>query len=484
VIDQQIGDVRHLVYHLYPAKREGGAVWRRRLADLRPRLPLFNGRRVLAIVTDRTTSPTSEVIDAIRGLFDETLWLRNLPCRREGVSLIQLYGAIEKYSGPADVTLHAHAKGISSESWATGARLWVDALHETCLDYWPVVRDLLRRFPVVGPFKRAWTDWKQAGFRSKSTWHYSGAWRWFRNSEMFRRAWRHVEPFYCGSESHPSLVFVEPEAGNICCPITDRGQALYTREYWDATASAQLAAFRAANQHSRQDPYLMTCVLTSHRKPQRVHDAIRSVQAQTTPDWQLLIVDSGDLVEELSVYESDPRILVVNIAETEEHRKRWGMQAWTINWTRDQGHVRGNLVMHLCDDDVYHPDAFARMISVAREHPTQNAWCGTATRYTVLADGTTVRGGMMPNYRLDTPLDCMVDGMQVCVRSEYNAPWNDQKAVAWHADGRWIEAVRATTQIHPVPIDVGQHRHCPESAFTRTTSAGALQEHNRPRGRT
>ena len=469
-----IGRVRHLCYHIYPARLEGGDCWRRNVAALRERISLFNGRRVIGVAIGPHTDRMDAVERAFAGTGAELLEVRNAPSMRECTTLVKMYEKVSGFVGPEHVTLHGHAKGITSESWATGVRSWVESLYELCLDYWPRVEMMLQTFPIVGPYFREWTDWTVPGFVSNSTWHYSGAWRWFRNADMFSREWRYVEPFWCGSESHPSMVFGEKEAGNLFHKVLPRDRALYLKPYWDQVVTPELQRFRAEHEGYKQKPVQLTCILTSHNKPEYVRQAIRSILDQTYSNWQLLVMDSGVLYPELKDYASDPRITVAKTGESEHTREQVGIQAWAINECFRRGLVHGDLVAYLCDDDIYHPKAFQGFVDASRSQPKANAWCGRASRVEISSEGRRRKIGTLLTYPVGTELDCKVDGIQTCHRASIKCPWPEDKEVSWHADGMFLRGLRNLTEIHPLNLCVGEHRHTPLSTFTRSTPAGLV----------
>jgi len=466
----RVGDIRHLVFHVYPDNHNNGALWKRSIDELRKRISSFNGRRWLGVSTGPKTHTLADVELYCAGMGCRFLEVQNIPSLREGATLVPLYEQVSDCVAHGDVTFHGHSKGVTSEGWASGSRRWADALFESCLDYWPLIQSLLEKHPIVGPFKRYYTDWKTRSFTSKSTWHFSGAFRWFRNADMFERNWRHIEPFWCASESHPSMVFSADEAAGLICEIRDKGRALYDAPFWDRIAQPALNTFRTYHAAQKRSPLLLTCVLTSHRKLAYVEQAICSVINQTSPDWSLVVLDSGECVRDLAHYTRDARIRIVDTGEREEQRKATCMQSWAINEAFLRGMVTGDLVTYLCDDDLYEKNAFASFLKAAREHPEQHAWCGTAARVSVSADGTAKVLGVLGNYPMGTVLDCKVDGMQVCHRLGVRVPWPEGKADAWHADGMFLRLLAGKTPIHPVDVLVGWHRHTPVSTFTRSRS--------------
>ena len=111
-----IGRVRHLCYHLYPARLKGGDCWRRNVAALRERMNLFNGRKIIGVAIGPDTDRMEAVEEAFASTGAELLEVRNAPSMRECTTLVKMYQRVAEFNGPEHVTLHAHAKGITSES--------------------------------------------------------------------------------------------------------------------------------------------------------------------------------------------------------------------------------------------------------------------------------------------------------------------------------------------------------------------------------
>ncbi len=458
---QAAGEIRHLLYHIYPK----GPVWRWNVEKLKRRLSLFNGRRVIGVAVGDGSEPASAVRKALTGYGCEFIETANVVDRREGSTYHALHERVAEFTGPEHVTLYAHAKGVTSENWGVGVRRWTEALYETCMDHWPAVRRLLRDHPIAGPFKRLGYCFarEKNGFQSRSDWHYSGSWRWFRNKDLFSRNWRELEPFWCCVESQPSLIFRLDEAANIACAVRTGGLALYTDDYWKEHAGPAMAQWREERLHDRQPPLLLTCLLISHQKPRWVHEAIQSVLTQTSADWNLVIVDSGSLIEELRRYESDARVRIVESSDGPR------CQGWQTNEAVRRGWIVGDLVHCMTDDDKLDPDAFAAWLRAARFAPDQSAWFGQANRT------ETVPGGEVPLGVLDAApgarLNGRIDGIQVCCRRELfgRCPWPEEedRETRGHADGIYLDRLQAAGTVHRLDVKVGTHRHTPDSVFTQ-----------------
>jgi hypothetical protein len=202
--------LKNLLYHVAPFS--GNGVWQRNVAHLVKRIALFDGRRVVAVVTGAGLDPPGKVRAALAGHVHEFIELPNDPGfygRRETTTFLPLLERVCT-SDPGQVTWYGHAKGVTRPV-APGVSVhpWTRLLYETTLDYWPLAETLLGRFPVVGAFKKPGRHFEG----SQSAWHYSGSFLWFRNAELFARDWRRVDHAWWGTESYPGLHFRPEEAG-------------------------------------------------------------------------------------------------------------------------------------------------------------------------------------------------------------------------------------------------------------------------------
>lgn len=236
---------RNLVYHLYPFAAND--VWRWNLAQLRRRLDLFNGKRVIALALDQDTVSAATVKDCLTVDGIDWIELENDPRISESASWVKLWEAVQDEPG---CTFRAHAKGVTpwekeqqikitghhsnilgkktdryqaEVSWkrietlptrAEAVRYWSLMLYEALLDFWPLVEEHLERRPLCGILKQimkvlapTWlplTLWPE--------WQYLGSFWWVRNRDFFARDWRSVPPSYYGVELWPGFNFKSHEA--------------------------------------------------------------------------------------------------------------------------------------------------------------------------------------------------------------------------------------------------------------------------------
>lgn len=249
---------------------------------------------------------------------------------------------------------------------------------------------------------------------------------------------------------------------------------------------------------------IVTCILTSHRKKQFIHDAIGSVLQQSHPYWQLIIMDSGYLYNtgefDRHEYNSDIRITVATTGETvanidiEEHDRSSilsnpTMQGWSINECFRRGLVHGDLAVYLSDDDYFTTHTFETYVNRAIDCPNEHAWYGLADCYEVLNDGSEVKISELPSLPIgtiaglgtDISLDCKADGGQIChrIKTAY-VPWPEPSEIedAAHCDGLWMDALGKLVTIYPITTKVLRHRRTHLSTYTRPSNKSSSDDFN------
>lgn len=241
------GQVRHLLFHLWPSRSNDN--WRWHLEQLRQRQHLFNGRRICALMVDDPQSdappqaePASLVRELAGDLFDEVIELVNDPTRREVASFEPLFSRVQSLD-PSEVILYAQGKGAGRTAHKT-VRRWTEGLYRLYCDHWPLVQKLLRDKPLAGAFKKVGQCWKPE--ESLSTWHYSGSWFWVRSADLFaRKDWRRIDQFWGGIEPYPSLHFDAEDAATIFWEAPGPNVNLYELNYWDGVIQPALDAWLA-----------------------------------------------------------------------------------------------------------------------------------------------------------------------------------------------------------------------------------------------
>lgn len=214
---------RNLLYHVWPVR---GSTWRWNVEQLVRRIDLFNGQRVVGIVTDVRSEPAEAVQDALQGHGCEFVTLPN-DARGEALTfaaMLQRVASTERN----ELSFYAHAKGVKYEpSFPPAVRRWAEVQYAVTLDDWMSVKDQLQRSAMTGIFR------KHGRFRNHhelGEWHYSGTFFWMRHAHVFRRRWQDVPQFYGGVEAWPGTLFHRDETG---CLLLDQLRELpYQERFW------------------------------------------------------------------------------------------------------------------------------------------------------------------------------------------------------------------------------------------------------------
>jgi glycosyltransferase involved in cell wall biosynthesis len=105
------------------------------------------------------------------------------------------------------------------------------------------------------------------------------------------------------------------------------------------------------------DPRLkVSIIMPTYQRPHSIRSAIRSVQGQTYPHWELIVSDNhGD-----DYRFKDPRILVIDSR---------GVASAAYARNRAIPHATGDLVGFLDDDDELEPDYLESLVRVFQELP-------------------------------------------------------------------------------------------------------------------
>ena len=224
---------RHLMFHLWPV--HGTGVWQWHCDQLLANAELFNGRRIVSIVTDSQSDGAAAVQDRLKGFTDEFIILPNDPKLREVVTWVPMLERLETLNGPQDITFSGQAKGTRrpiSEADTDTIYRWTKAMWDVCLSRPDEITKHLATKAMVGAFRRFQS--KRSGW---GPWHFSGTFFWFRNRDVFRRNWRYVTQKWWGTEAWPGTIF---GADDVACIFGDNCGDLYDRKYWDLEIERQL----------------------------------------------------------------------------------------------------------------------------------------------------------------------------------------------------------------------------------------------------
>ena len=118
----------------------------------------------------------------------------------------------------------------------------------------------------------------------------------------------------------------------------------------------------------------VSVVMAAYNGAAYIRETIDSVLAQTMPDFEIVVADDCSKDDTLAVLATidDPRLRVVKA-------ERNGGPAAARNLA--MAHARGRFIAGLDQDDLCHPDRFARQIAYLEAHPDVTLVCSTIVMF-------------------------------------------------------------------------------------------------------
>src|SRR4030095_13755083 len=239
---------RNLIYHIWPVR---GTMWKWNLDQLKSRLDIFNGRRIMGIVHDDRSEPPERVQEYLEGHGFEFVIAKN-DAPGEAITFPLMMQRVAS-DDPNEITFYAHAKGVRWDpNVILPVRRWVEVLYRVTLDDWVTVRDHLQRFAMTGAFKM---PGRFKTHRRLADWHYSGTFFWMRNAHVISRNYLNVPQFYGGVETWPGTIFRKEETA--CLFMDNLRHLLYHEQFWRSTVEFEFKKWEAGLRHFPPPPDLV-----------------------------------------------------------------------------------------------------------------------------------------------------------------------------------------------------------------------------------
>lgn len=214
--------IRNLIYHACPLVANDG--WLANVRQLRKRLHVFNGRRVVAISTDGSGRFHSPQLVKQELPSCEFMVLPNCPVLREVVTFLPLLLPVAD-PDPTQATFYGHTKGnsLGTTGWTDrhllGSIYWRNAAYHHLLDRVDACMDELTTHAAVGIHKIVWGDRRQPYPSGLVHGRYmlAGTFFWFRHDRVFAPGvnWRYVPADRYGAEAWIAGLFHETEAASV-----------------------------------------------------------------------------------------------------------------------------------------------------------------------------------------------------------------------------------------------------------------------------
>ena len=220
--------IRNLIYHIYPRKHTG--MWRWNVAQLLRRFSIFNGQRIVSIVTDDSTVPVEEV----RRMFPAGVTFHQFPNDSklgEVVSFETLLKSVENID-QRQITFYGHAKGTkysAVELLNNKVHTWSEVMYSTLLDYPGIIEDSFRKHAMIGAFLKSGNRFGEL----EPSWHFAGTLFWFRNDAVFaKNDWNRISPMWWGTEEWPGRMFKREDVDCLLHAGTAPDMRMYEPKYW------------------------------------------------------------------------------------------------------------------------------------------------------------------------------------------------------------------------------------------------------------
>lgn len=240
---------RHAIMHLLPVP--GNGVWQRSLDQLRMRRGLFTGRIVVACCTGQYKGTPLDPPEKVRDCLPagaELIEVPNNPTRREVVTWKPLWESLWPDLGDSDAVLYCHTKGATRNvDPGNSCQWWASLLWSLALDHWPKIESLLKRYPIVGSFKKVGQGFG-SGFGS---WHYSGTFFWMRAGDFKEHRYSVAVPAqWWGVEAWPGLAYDHADAGCLFMTGAVPGLDIYSPKFWQSTVRPEYSKWIQENRPS------------------------------------------------------------------------------------------------------------------------------------------------------------------------------------------------------------------------------------------
>ena len=222
---------RNLLYHVWPCATND--IWLRNVRQLRRRMGVFNGRKIVSISTGGNCVDPSDVKAAFDWPGIEWMEIPNEPTYGERVSFGRMLEAIRSLS-PNEITFYAHAKGPTHPGLPS-AMWWRNAMYHHLLDDIDAVESALLSKAAVGTFQINTDGTVSPTGLASSSWHFAGTFYWFRHDRIFHDpSWSMIKWDYYASEAwlgsllHPDLTTSLYQPADFYAP----GIWIYDPNWW------------------------------------------------------------------------------------------------------------------------------------------------------------------------------------------------------------------------------------------------------------
>ena len=191
---------KNLIYNVCPFKRIACQhEWKNNIAVLKQYMDIFDGRKIVTIVTGPRMVDPKIVARHFDGYGCEIVEMPNNPSRGENGPFMNALDILQ-YDDMNSITFYAHTKGVSHRHMGKPERMYNIRTWRNLMYYFNLhdinhVEDVLKTYKTFGIMRRTGGH--------PCYWHYSGTFFWFRNDTLFSHPnWRNIRDVYGGVEMY------------------------------------------------------------------------------------------------------------------------------------------------------------------------------------------------------------------------------------------------------------------------------------------
>jgi len=178
--------------------------WKRNIEQINGYADIFNGRRIVIIMTgEGIVDPAT--VEAAFTFEAEFIRCTNVPELREVVGFTEALARL-KSEREDEITFFAHTKGVTHDDPVVldAVRVWRDKMYELCLHNMELIEAVLSQFACAGSFQICEP---RIPLPLDSMWHYSGTFWWVNHAKLFSKEWYNVHPSSHGVEAYLGRLF-------------------------------------------------------------------------------------------------------------------------------------------------------------------------------------------------------------------------------------------------------------------------------------
>lgn len=265
----------NLLFYILPLEHPD-KLWQWHVAQIRKRLSIFNGRRIVHVATkggwkDYLALASPEAVVKEFGSDAEKIEFRFVPNsqHQETPAFRAMLREIQS-TDASEATFYFHAKGVT-RALQDAIKPWCEAIYHHNLDRWEEVRQILTVYPCAGIARQPRAPIHLDGVPGGGPWHFAGTGFWFNHHALFSRPnWDSIQEHTHAVEAYLSTQFSYDSA--YCLHGDNAGgqhAGVYSAAAWTNWRKPERVAIAPAGSW-REGPDDLTLLVLGHDR-ERLH---------------------------------------------------------------------------------------------------------------------------------------------------------------------------------------------------------------------